>query len=62
MQKLIDINVFTNLILGKKTLNKKYGFPLTMTESEMVKNIGFDRIWDCGLFKFVWTNEDVKKK
>ena len=40
----------------KSYLNKKYGFPLSMTETEMVKELGFDRIWDCGLFKFVWKN------
>ena len=44
----------------KQTLHRKYGFPLTMTETEMVKELGFDRIWDCGLFKFVWVDEDVK--
>ena len=56
---------------GKQTLNeefiikdfreKKYqekdGFPLTMTETEMAKELGYDRIWDCGLFKFVWKKE-----
>ena len=41
----------------KQVLSKKYGLPLTMTESEMVKQLGYSRIWDCGLFKFVWKNE-----
>lgn len=36
----------------KQKLNKKYGFPLTMTEKEMVQELGYDRIWDCGLFKY----------
>ena len=44
----------------KQTLHRKYGFPFTMTETEMAKELGFDRIWDCGLFKFVWASEDVK--
>lgn len=38
----------------KQKLHKKYNLPLTMTETEMVKELGYDRIWDCGLFKFVW--------
>lgn len=38
----------------KKKLIKKYGFNPTMTETEMVKALGYDRVWDCGLFKYVW--------
>lgn len=38
----------------KNILNKKYGLDLSLTETEMVKLIGFDRIWDCGLFKYEW--------
>lgn len=44
--------------LNKKTLSKKYGFPIEMTETEMVKELGYDRIWDCGLIKYVWSNND----
>lgn len=42
---------------NKQKLHKKYGFPLTMTETEMAKELGYDRIWDCGLIKYVWTSE-----
>lgn len=42
------------MAFNKKALNRKYGFPLTMTEREMTKEMGYDRIWDCGLFKYVW--------
>ena len=35
-------------------LNRKYGLPLTMTERQMTAALGAYRIWDCGLFKFVW--------
>lgn len=42
----------------KQILHKKYGFPLTMTEREMTKELGYDRIWDCGLFKYVWTKNE----
>ena len=38
----------------KNRLHKKYGLPLTMTEREMCQELGFYRIWDCGLFKYVW--------
>ena len=29
-----------------------YGFPMEMTETEMAKAAGYDRIWNCGLLKF----------
>ena len=38
----------------KQILSKKYGLPLTMTETEMVAQLGIHRIWDCGLYKFEW--------
>lgn len=38
----------------KETLNKRYDLPLSMTELEMAKELGYDRIWDCGLLKYVW--------
>ena len=42
---------------NKKTLSKKYGFPIEMTETEMAKELGYDRIWDCGLIRYVWKND-----
>ena len=45
------------MTLSKNTIHRKYGLPLTMTETEMVRELGYDRIWDCGLFKFVWKKE-----
>ena len=38
----------------KQILNKKYGLPLSMTETEMTTQLGFYKIWDCGLYKFEW--------
>ena len=38
----------------KQTLHKKYGLPLSMSETEMIKELGYDRIWDCGLIKYVY--------
>ena len=40
----------------KQILHKKYGLPLTMTENEMTKQLGYDRIWDCGLIRYVYIN------
>ena len=40
----------------KQILHKKYGLPLTMTESEMCEKIGAHRVYDCGLLKYVWKN------
>lgn len=41
----------------KQILSKKFGLPLTMTESEMCDKLGFDKIYDCGLLKYVWKRE-----
>ena len=38
----------------KQILHKKYNLPLTMTEKEMTEQLGFYRIWDCGLYKYIW--------
>lgn len=38
----------------KKILHKFYGLPLTLTESEMTKQLGYVRIWDCGLYRYEW--------
>ena len=32
-----------------------------MTEEEMANKLGFFRIWDCGLFKYVWRNPDLQE-
>lgn len=38
----------------KQILSRRYGFPMGMSETDMVKKLGYDRIWDCGLYKYVW--------
>lgn len=45
---------FHKMAFNKKKLIKEYGFPETMTELEMARELGYDRIWDCGLFRYVW--------
>lgn len=37
-----------------KKYGEKFGLNNNMTETEMVKKLGYDRIWDCGLIKYVW--------
>ena len=49
-------------LFRKKMLNKKYGLPLTMTEKEMCNHLGFYRIWDCGLIKYVYKNPNYKEE
>lgn len=43
----------------KQALTKRYNLPLEMTELEMIKELGYDRIWDCGLIKYVYKKEDT---
>ena len=38
----------------KQILHRKYGLPLSMTETQMTESLGYYKIWDCGLFKYVW--------
>lgn len=57
-EKVDKFKRFHKMTMTKKILSEKYGFPLTMTELEMAKELGYDRIWDCGLFKYVWRKDD----
>lgn len=54
IKKIDKCKRFHKFGFRKQKLAKKYGFPLTMTETEMAKALGYDRIWDCGLIKYVW--------
>lgn len=38
----------------KERLHKKYGLPLTMTESDMMEQLGYSKIYDCGLIKYTY--------
>ena len=40
----------------KQHLHKQYDLPLTMTEREMTETLGYTRIWDCGLIKYIYKN------
>jgi hypothetical protein len=52
---------YHKFLFRKQILSKKYGFPLVMTETEMIKKLGYDRIWDCGLIKYEWYNKKPLK-
>jgi len=54
-----DNNRIHKFNFRKQRLHKKYGFPLSMTESEMAAKLGYYKIWDCGLFKYIWKNPDI---
>lgn len=47
---------FHKFLFRKNILNKRYGLPLSMTENEMTQFLGYDRIWDCGLYRYVYVN------
>ena len=38
----------------KKTLHKKYGLDITKTETTMADELGYVKVWNCGLIKYVW--------
>ena len=40
-----------------KKYGEKYGLNESMTEREMCKIIGANRIYDCGLIKYIWKNK-----
>ena len=43
---------------GKNNLKKKYPYlDFNKSEHELMKELGYDRIWDCGLFKYELTIE-----
>ena len=41
----------------KQILHKKYNLPLSMTEKEMTESLGYYRIWNCGLVKYIYKKE-----
>lgn len=45
---------FHKFAFRKQTLHKRFNLPLSMSETEMTKALGYDRIWDCGLIKYIW--------
>lgn len=52
--KRIDKSIFNKEILLKKYPNSS--LTKEMTLQQMCEKLGFYRIWDCGLYKYVWEN------
>ena len=52
-----QITLYHKFGFRKNSLFKKYPdkLSLDMTEVEMVKILGYNRIWDCGLIRYVWS-------
>lgn len=45
---------FHKFSMGKNNLRKKYPeLDFTKSESQLTEELGFDKIWNCGLFKYV---------
>lgn len=55
-----DIERLHKFNFRKATLNRKYGLPLTMTETEMTKSLGYHKIFDSGLLKYIYVNENIE--
>ena len=43
----------------KEKLGKKYNIDTTKTENEITKELGFYRVYDCGLIKYVYKNKNA---
>jgi hypothetical protein len=53
-EKVSRLKRFHKFGFRKKILAKKYNLSTSLTELEMIKQLGYDRIWDCGLIRYVW--------
>ena len=42
----------------KQKLHRLYNLPLSMTETEMTEKLGYTKIYDCGLIRYVWTKNN----
>ena len=49
---------FHKMHFQKKKLIEKYGLDPKLTELEMMRALGYDRIWDCGLIKYIYRQQD----
>lgn len=61
-EKIDKYKRFHKMTLSKKQLLTKYDINPNLTELEMAKSLGYDRIWDCGLIKYVYINTDYNEK
>ena len=42
----------------KQLIANRYNLDNKKTESELTNELGYYKIWDCGLLKYIWKNED----
>ena len=49
---------FHKFSLRKNKLHNKYGLSLTLSENKMTQILNFQKIWDCGKFKYVWNRNE----
>ena len=54
-----DLKRYHKFNFRKNILHKKYGLPLTMTETEMCNEIKAYKVWDCGLLKYIYSNNNL---
>lgn len=57
-QKVDRYRRFHKFGFRKRILHRKYGLPLSMTENEMTKELGYKKIWDCGLIRYIYRNHN----
>jgi len=57
--KIDRCNRYHKFSFGKNSLKKKYPelYDDNKTELEMMRELGYDRIWDCGNLKYEWQNK-----
>ena len=41
-------------------MSQRYGLDINLTEAQMAEKLKLDKIWDCGLFKYVWKKKEVE--
>ena len=59
-KKINQYKRFHKFGFRKQHLHKQYDLPLTMTEREMTESLGYTRIWDCGLIKYIFKKNGNK--
>lgn len=42
----------------KKLLNKRYSIDINKSETEITKELGYSKIWDCGMIRYIWKKEE----
>lgn len=42
----------------KQNINKSYKIDTNKTESEITRELGFYKVWDCGLIRYKWYNNE----